>query len=256
MEDKTMLELTAKPLNKDKNLLNIEFGLSEHTLHERKQMKSPTEIKTLSGKKNMLMLGEPEVLNLPELMKAKGAKIPGDIKLMLDDYDFYQVRVVCTFKPDKDCKFVWARLGMKLVDKKEKSEQSKLPVAYDIFPKEIFDSVTVRRNYSIGPKINYAFIEVGATAGGEQEYIKYEPEIVSYGLLQSNLYWDFSKSKAKDFILGDKELFTILKIPKGMKVEAEFIFGAEVYTFLGILPMIPLRVYREDSLTGGKFLIV
>ena len=94
-----------------------------------------------------------------------------------------------------------------------------------------------------------------AQAESEHEYIRYEPEIVSYGLLQSNPCWDFSKSKEKDYIIGDKELFTILKIPKGMKVEANFQFGAEVQSKLEIFPMIPVRVYKQDSVVEGKFLI-
>lgn len=252
-----MLELNAAPLREDNILFDVEFGLSEHNLNKQKKSKSSGEIRTLSGKKNLISVGEPEVFNLIELLEEKKTEVPAEVKLMLDEYDFYQVRLACTFKPDKGCKFVWSRFGMSLtVHNGVSKAESKAPVVQDIFPKEVFKEIKINRNFSIGPKFNYSFFEIGVTSESEQEYIRYEPEIVSFGLLQSNPCWNFTASKAKDFIAGDKELFMILKTPKGIGVEAEFVFGAEVHSFLDIFPMIPVRIYRGDSLVEGKLALI
>jgi hypothetical protein len=252
-----MLELKLNPPDKDKVLFDVEFGLSEVALDRQRKLRSAGEIKTLLGKKNRLSIGEPEVWNLVELFEEKGSQISAEVKLMLNDYDFYQVRFACTFMPDENCKFVWARFGVKLstVGAEEESE-SKLPVAYDMFPREIFKEVKVKRNFSIGPNFKYKdFIQFDAVAEDEEEFIRYQPEIISYRLLQHDPCWDFRKSKAKDFIIGAKELLMILKAPKGRKVEAKFELAAEVQTFLEVLPMIPVRIYKGDSLAEGKFII-
>jgi hypothetical protein len=252
-----MLELRLSPPDKDKVLFDVEFGLSEVALNEQKKHRSAGEIKTLLGKKNRLSIGEPEVWNLVELFEEKGSQISAEVKLMLNDYDFYQVRFACTFMPDENCKFVWARFGVKFsaVGAEEESE-SKLPVAYDMFPRDVYEEVKVKRDFSIGPNFKYKdFIQVGISGGSAQEFIRYEPEIISYGLLQADPCWDFQISKAKNFIIGSKELLMILKAPKGRKVEAKFDLSAEVHTFLGILPMIPVRIYKGDSLAEGKFII-
>lgn len=193
-----MLELNATPLRKDNILLDVELGLSEHNLNKQKTSKSSGEIRTLLGKKNLLSVGEPEVFNLIELLEEKEAEIPAEVKLMLDEYDFYQVRFACTFKPDKDCKFVWSRFGMNLsINSGDSQTESKAPVVHDIFPKEVFKEIKINRNFSIGPKFNYSFFEIGMTSESGQEYIRYEPEIVSYGLLQSNPSWILQHQKPR-----------------------------------------------------------
>ena len=252
-----MLELKAIPLKKDNILLDVEFNLTEQSLQKQKNSKPSGEIKTLLGKKNLISVGEPEVLNLVQLLEEKRSVIPADVKLMLDEYDFYQVRLACTFRPERDCKFVWSRFGMNFTVKNNDSHtETKNPVVHDIFPKEISKEIKIKRNFSIGPKFHYNFFELGATSESGQEYIRYEPEIVSFGLLQSCPSWDFTASKAKDFISGDKELFIILKTYKETGVEAKFVFGAEVHTFMGMFPMIPVQTYRKDSLLEGKFLLI
>lgn len=75
-----------------RNLSDVQFGLSEHTLNKQKKVKSDGEISTLLGKKNVLSGGEPEVLNLIEFLKEKIINISAEVKLMLDEYDFYQAR--------------------------------------------------------------------------------------------------------------------------------------------------------------------
>jgi hypothetical protein len=61
---------------------------------------------------------------------------------------------------------------------------------------------------------------------------------------------------AKDCIIGDRELFLIIKAPKDMnQIEAKFIFSAEVQSFLGIFPMIPANIYKDKSAVEGRFII-
>lgn len=252
-----MLQLKVNPPTLKEVLFDVDFGLGENTLNKQRKVSSAGEISTLLGKKNRLSVGIPETWNLIDLFKEKGVDIPAEVELLLDEYDFYQVRFVCTFKPDKNCKFVWARFGLKLFSiDEEKGNENKFPVAHDIFPKEVYEEVKVRRNFSIGPNFQYKdFAQVGISSRSEQEFIRYEPEIISYGLLQPDPCWDFKKSRARDFIIGDKELFMILKAPKGMDVEVKFEFGAEVHTFLGLLPMIPIRIYKGESLVEGRYMI-
>jgi hypothetical protein len=252
-----MLELKVNPPGVEKVLFDVEFGLSENTINKQRKLSSEGEISTLLGKKNKLSIGIPEVWNLVKLLEEKESQISAEVKLMLNEYDFYQVRFACTFKPDEGCKFVWARFGVKLSGIEAEEEfENKLPVAHDMFPRELYEEVKVKRDFSIGPNFKYKdFIQVGISGGSEQEFIRYEPEIISYGLLEAEPCWDFRRTKAREFIIGIKELFMILKAPKGMKVEAKFEFGAEVHTFLGILPMIPVRIYRDEAVAEGKYRI-
>jgi hypothetical protein len=223
----------------------VDFQVRKSVLDKQRKSHSAEEISTLLGKKNKISVGIPEVWNLVDLLKEKKCDIPAEVKLMLDECDFYQIRLVCTFKPDKNCKFFWSRFGLKLypVDVHNKSRH-KTPVAYNLFPREIYQEVKVNRNFTIGPSFNYSFARIDAKSGRSEEFIRYDPEIISFGLLQSNAGWEFRKSKAKDHIIGDKELFMIIKAPKDVKIEATFEFSAEVYTFLGIVPMFPIKNYK------------
>ena len=246
-----MLEIIATPPKKDDVLFNVEFGLKETT---QTRSAGEGEITTILGKKNILYVSDPVVSNQLELSRKDGTKIPAEIELMIDEYNFYHIRFVCTFKPDEGCKFVWARLGLMLSH--EDGETIKSAIAYDMFPKDVFNEVKVKRSFKIAEVMKFSFNEIQAGSDNEQEFIKYEPEIISYGLLQSNPCWDFTKSRAKDFIIGDRELFLIIKAPKDMnQIEAKFIFSAEVQSFLEIFQMIPVNIYKDKSAVEGSFMI-
>jgi len=252
-----MFELKTSPSEPKELLFEVEFGLSETTLINNQRNIPAGDISTFLGKKNKISVGKPQVMNIEKALKEKNIKTTAKIKQMLDKSDFYHIRFACTFKPDKECKFVWVRFGLKLYGINiEKKAKDNLPIAYDMFPKEVYEEIKVKRATNIGPNFKFKdFIQFGVGSKSEKEFIKYEPEIISFGLLEPDPCWDFRKSKGKDFIIGSKELFLIVKAPKGMNVEAKFEFAAEVHSFLGILPMIPLQIYKNDKVVEGKYLI-
>ena len=51
-------------------------------------------------------------------------------------------------------------------------------------------------------------------------------------------------------MIGIKELFLLVKAPKGTSVEARFVVGAEVRTTFGL---IPLRRYGDDALLNRTY---
>lgn len=227
----------------------FELGLPEASLQARRQSNTELEIRTISGKRNIISLSKPELFNLATLCGKSGKDLPEKIKVMLANYLFYEFRFVCTFKPDKGCKFVWARVGITFSEKGSKGGgRSESPIAYDMYPTEVSTEIKIRRTYTIGPNFKFKdFIQANAAATREKELIRYEPEIISFGLLQSDPCWDFSKSNAKDYIIGDKELFIILKVPKGMGVKFTPTIIAEVQSFSGLFSMIPIKIYKMSK---------
>ena len=58
-------------------------------------------------------------------------------------------------------------------------------------------------------------VEVGVNKS--EEYVQYEPQIISFGIGKSTVAWDFSQTKEKG-IWGDTLLLVVVKAPKGNKV--------------------------------------
>ena len=116
------------------------------------------------------------------------------------------------------------------------------------YPREIVEPRTVKRSYGVTPKLTLTFAELGATAASEEEAIRYEPRLAAAGLLTDAPAWTFD-ALDRSGLVGSRELFLMLKKPRGSAVEARFTVSAEVDTRLG---RIPLRRYREPELVRRR----
>ena len=94
--------------------------------------------------------------------------------------------------------------------------------------------------------------KVAASGGIEQDVVSYEPEIDLSGLLTDTPTWTFT-APARPGLTGSKELFLILKTPKGGAVTAKFAIGAEVASDLGPLS---LRRRDEDAEMERRFTLI
>jgi hypothetical protein len=76
------------------------------------------EITVFRGKQNKVAVGVPYYENLGSRLQNLKEETPYEIKRLLNDYDFHYVRLSCSFLPDNDCRFDWARFGVELASTK------------------------------------------------------------------------------------------------------------------------------------------
>jgi hypothetical protein len=187
------------------------------------------------GKKNRVAVGQPYKENLISRMQETNEEISHEIKKLSDKYDFHFVSMTCVFKPDTDCKFDWAGLGIELyaIDSKTGQHQASSisPIAYSLFPDEVSSEIKTKREISVTPELRFNILSlqsrVSTSTNKTQEYIVYEPQIVSFGLNTSSVAWDFKSTKEKA-VLGDKRLQLVIQTPRDTKVKGRFVLGAEV----------------------------
>jgi len=190
------------------------------------------EIRILRGKKNRVAVGLPYNENLTSRLQNLDEEIPYEIKRLTDEYDFHYVRLACSFLPDNDCKFEWARFGVDLKLKGNGSVHTK-PISWDISPSDVFSTIKCKREFSFTPELKFNIIpevidaEIKGGVNESKEYVVYEPQITSFGLNRSNVIWDFRRTKEKELI-GNKSLLLIIRSPKGTEVNGRFLIGAEV----------------------------
>ncbi|HKI09434.1 MAG TPA: hypothetical protein VKA09_13655 [Nitrososphaeraceae archaeon] len=209
------------------------------------------EIINLRGKRNRVAVGLPYYENLTSRLQALNEKIPYEIKRLMNDYDFHYVRLTCSFLPDNDCIFEWARFGIEL-NAKPKSEEPSTglkPIAHYLFPTEVNSEMKYKREMDITPELKlnlFEVVDVGAEASFSEskEYVIYEPQITSFGLNRSEVVWQFKKTKEKG-IWGDKSLLVVVRSPKGSEVKGRFLIGAQISSHLS--KWVPLPVRNKDE---------
>jgi hypothetical protein len=207
------------------------------------------EITTLRGKKNKVAVGLPYYENLTSRLQNLDEEIPYEIKKLTSDFDFHYVRLTCSFLPDNDCKFEWARFGVDLNLKRRGSVQTK-PISWDISPTEVLDTIKCKREISFTPELKFKIIQDVVEAGlkgginESKEYVVYEPQITSFGLNRSNVIWEFRNTKERG-IFGNKSLLLIVKAQKGTRVSGRFLIGAEVSSKLS--KWFPYPVKNSDD---------
>src|SRR5262245_26714292 len=102
-----MFDITLPPRSKETLFLaNLDVG--EDQLTQVRGLRSHEEIKTLSGRRNRVSVGNPVIW--PPRIPAS-THLSADINEMLLRYHFYCVRFACSFLPDKDCRFTWAQFS-------------------------------------------------------------------------------------------------------------------------------------------------
>jgi hypothetical protein len=214
------------------------------------------EITTLRGKKNMVAVGLPYHENLTSRLQSLAEEIPYEVKKLTNDYDFHYVRLTCSFLPDNDCRFEWARFGVDLKSKSGVSAQAK-PISWDISPSQVLSPIKCKREISFTPNVKFNIIPEVIDAGIEggitesKEYVSYEPQITSFGLNRSNVIWEFKKTKEKG-IFGDKTLLLVIRAPRGSKVKGRFLIGAEVASRLSRWMPFPVK-NSDDSIVNVEY---
>jgi hypothetical protein len=175
------------------------------------------EINLIRGKRNKVAVGEPYSENLTSRLRNLNEEIPYEIKRLTKDYDFYYVRLTCSFLPDKDCRFDWARFTIELNVKSKSGEKVQTrPIAWDMSPNEVFSEIKYKRAISFTPELKFSIISEVLDAGIQgginesKEYVIYEPQITSRFLVGAHvsshlLKWmPFPVTERKDGIV-DKE---------------------------------------------------
>jgi hypothetical protein len=166
--------------------------------------------KRLTG--NIMEVGEPERWNLKELCNRKGIKLPVEIEMLCDEYDFWLIQSAFAFMPAQDNQFKWARIMAKM---EPLSESMKNPIAYDAYPKGVYEEKKEKHRISIGLSLKFAeIIEPKAEYVKEIEFTRLEPVITTAGIGKSEPTWDFRDRAA--FNLKDvNALYIIMKTPIG-----------------------------------------
>lgn len=219
-------------------------------LVKRKDM-GEGEINTVLGKKNKVAVGMPYYENLISRLVEENEEIPREIKQMIDDYDFHFVSLSCSFLPDNECRFVWARFGVELSARSKTGELLvEKPIAYDMFPDEVLSEIRYKREVNFGPELKFNLGVINAGTGHEvlksEEFVVYEPQIFAFGIRRSSVAWDFKSTKEKGIWGNKRDLLLIVKTLKNSKVKGRFLLGAEVEYNIGRWIPIPLSKRKDD----------
>ena len=206
----------------------------------------------IRGKKNRVAVGVPYYENLISRLVEEGREIPREIKKMSDENDFHFVSLSCSFLPDDDCKFVWARFGVELSARSKSGTIPDVkPIAYDMFPNEVLSKIRCKKNTSFTPKLEFSFepVEIGAEIGSstQREFIIYEPQIIAFGAKTSKAIWDFKSTEERGVWGNKKNLLLIVRTPKESKVKGRFLLGAEVGCKLADWIPIPISKRKEKA---------
>jgi len=229
-------------------LFEVAYGPADEDIQRYKGPGDTGAIRTLRGRRNRVLLGLPQTADLCGAWPMNEALAP-EIAAFQDKWDFYNVRLACSFEPDRNCRFVWARITASLNLEDPTGLAVEPVVAFDLFPRDVTQTRTYKRALSITSSFKFAFAEASVRADREDEVIRYEPEIVGSGLLTDTPAWTFNSPLSRGLI-GNKELYLLIKKPKQRTAKVTFTVGADVKTTLGPIPM---RRYADDALLNRAY---
>jgi len=167
----------------------------------------------------VVAIGRPETKNLASLLEEGDLKkldcfIRGD----MEKYDFYFVRLWCSFQPESGTELKSARFTFVL----KPDETRRQPQVYAMYPMGVFDPV--KETSRLGFDASLKFIPIfGVTPVLEGtietgvEYTKLAPKIVTnFNTIQSGVLWDFEKTPV-DELRGVRYMYLLAKAPAGSR---------------------------------------
>jgi hypothetical protein len=166
-----------------------------------------------------------------------------DPRALPHDEEIVNIRFACSFLPDRRCRFVWARLGVKLRSVGPSGRRAPATII-DMFPREVGSPISVNRSYTVKASLKLAFVEAALDGGIANDGIAYSPSIYASGLLSDSATWTFQAARPP-WLSGVRELFLLVRLPKGSGLELNYSASAEVRTSFGVIPL------RHASGTGA-----
>jgi len=248
-----MLEFTLPPPS-DKILFEAVLEPTATAIKKLKKKKEmgEGEITTFLGKANRVAVGVPYCENLISRCAEKAIELPHKIKKLMDDYDFYFVSLSCSFLPDTDCRFVWARFGIALSAQSEFGEQEN-PIAHDMVPDEVLTEIKYRRKVSLSPGLKVSLGVLGTDTAlnvrTEKEFTVYVPQIFAFGINTPNVVWDFKSTEERGIWGNKRDLLLVVRSPKNSNLKSKFLLGAEVEFKLMNIPLSK----REDEIVDVEY---
>jgi hypothetical protein len=191
----------------------------------------------------IVSIGSPEHWPLSEVYPPD--KMPHLLKAKLEEADFYLVRTVCSFLPTRETNSVsWARFAVRLLP----GPTGQQPVAYDLYPKAVYQEVKHQVKVSLSPTLNFHELEAGV--GGVEfglEYPELQPTISAAAVGENVVAWDFQEVKGIK-LQGIKTMHLLVKSPRGMpSCRATLALVADVVVQGSFLPALIRRRGQEAA---------
>ncbi len=210
--------------------------------------------------KSKFAIGNPIVLPLANLLRRGGQKVPADIRLQLQHYEFYQVNLACSLQAAQGCRFHDASFTLDLqtilIDPKfPVLAPSAEAIAYDLFPVFLEDECKVNLKHNLDFEVNLGFdpaalhLKLPVLHERSEEFVVYKSRIMAFGLQGRQPGWNFKRTALHE-IESSQRLFMILRKPKGTHVQVTFKLEARVQFILaGVgLDLWPLTmIFRRSA---------
>jgi hypothetical protein len=199
----------------------------------------------LSEMAPVVTLGQPQYWNLASMASEKNQSLPAEMKLLLDEADFYVLQIASSFRPQREARVKWARVDIYMQPISGQIQ----PLAFDLYPREIYNEKGGDSKITIEPSFSFGAFGTNVESKLGQalttiDFRRVEPVVVAYGLLQPNCGWDYQRSHQNP-LEGIQVGYLIVKKPRSAEaVRMVMDVRAEVSTPSGLFGM---RVTEQDQ---------
>ena len=194
---------------------------TEDVLGTPKSLFGPTSLVGME-----LSIGKPQSWSLVELYKLDNQPLPPMIAHDAQTCDFCLVQMAFSLQTPANVTLERTRFTAFM----HGDGSPTAPIAYDIFPNDLYDEVEQEINVGISPELKFGGIEASlANVSYGVTAKRLEPVIMTTGLLTSRPAWQFeNNAKSKKTTLLTKEMFMIVKSCPSRDVRVTFEVVADI----------------------------
>lgn len=154
----------------------------------------------------LIKVGRPVILDAAKVYRASKQRDPL-MGLLVDESDFYYVRLPLSFRPVEDVHFTLVSVAFELGGSKDGAE------AWSMEPQKIEEEVKVGVEAKIEAGLKFVPTELSSSIGSSEEYIVYQPQIESFNLGRHDPAWEFRPTKGRS-LSGNQLLHLVIRQPR------------------------------------------
>lgn len=232
--------------------VNIRFLERKYGLSTTRQ--ADGKVTTPFRDQSNFFIGDFIPLTLDEFLKVSKRRSRAEIERQMKKYEFFPVRLACSFDPAGGCRFHSARFDISLQTTPISPNSATQPsqeqaIAYDLAPLKCEDNRDItEEKEGFGVKLGSDSLPIVFTAPSRQQSITYVSNasyVEAINLQGSQPGWKFARTFTHE-ISGVQELFMLIRKPKETQVKATFSLTVHIQFLIGgkaldeLLPLVTI----------------
>jgi hypothetical protein len=171
--------------------------------------------------RGMIRVGQPVVFDACAYAEASGVALDAGARLLAASNRFALVRLPISIRPRERASVRFLAVECVL------NSEGGTAVCWSMAPERVEQEITASSGAKITPELKVGVVTLGGEGSAEREFIVYQPNVLAFGIGETDPAWEFTPSKGRK-LHGVQILHLLVSAPKTVSCNGTVAIRADV----------------------------